>query len=78
MSESGFQMTSASMWTFDEKSEKHPQRVGEEKADNITVACCTGADGFLMNPFVIFPGKRLSFRPQDDFPAATFKKTKHG
>ena len=78
--ESGFQMKGHNHFVFTEKSAKRPYIVDREKADNITVICCAGADGIFYHPTIIYPGQRMTLNPKPDeeFPAAYITMTKSG
>ncbi|GFN92466.1 tigger transposable element-derived protein 6-like protein [Plakobranchus ocellatus] len=46
--------------------------------DRLPFSDCASASGELLPPLIIFPGKRWTFRPEEDFPGAVCKQTDNG
>ena len=60
------------------KDNKHPYRIGANTKASITVLSCASASGVMLSPLLLYPGKRWTFRPQDDFPNANVALTPKG
>ncbi|GFN86680.1 tigger transposable element-derived protein 6-like protein [Plakobranchus ocellatus] len=76
--ETGVPLHSSGQVVLTDASNKHPYTIGSDNKRQISILGCASASGERLPPLVIFPGKRWTFRPEEDFPGAVCKQTDNG
>ncbi|GFS20955.1 tigger transposable element-derived protein 6-like protein [Elysia marginata] len=76
--ETGFPFNPSNTHVLAAKADKKVSELTGVSRQQITLLGCGSAAGDILNPLLIYPGKRWTFDPAVQFPEATYAKTKNG
>ncbi|KAL8573331.1 hypothetical protein ACOMHN_032793 [Nucella lapillus] len=76
--ETGFQLGSGGFTKIIASKNERVYQVTSDTHTQITVLACVSASGEVLDPLIIFPGKRFGYDPLEGFPEAHFAKSDNG
>ncbi|KAL8586989.1 hypothetical protein ACOMHN_062400 [Nucella lapillus] len=76
--ETGFQLGGGGFTQIIASKNERVYQVTSDTHTQITVLACVSASGEVLDPLIIFPGKRFGYDPLEGFPEAHFAKSDNG